>query len=214
MGRAVYNPLFSNYVRASVFIDPTFAVSSRPGALSGYFKGTSAGGDTLAIAVSMFKDGIMIGFGFYFTTQTVLNWTSFTNPITYVTEETPDEGFVAIYAGQAFSSNDGTDYFVDNLSFSGTAGISNKLVKSNFTLFPNPAKDELNIGFTLANSDNFEFELINLQGVSIPVSEKVAFHAGTSTYQISISSIPSGLYFLKANGDNSQFIEKIIIKHE
>jgi hypothetical protein len=210
--RVVYHPLLMNYVRSGMFVETNFPVSSKPEALNGYYKGAAAGGDTLTVVVGMFNNSNPIGFGFFYSTQSVSNWTSFSVPITYTGIDNPDQGFISINAGQFFASTDGTDYFVDNLTFSGPAGISDKIITSNFTLFPNPAEELLNIRFTLANSDNIEFELINLQGVAVPVSKKVTFQPGTNDYQISISSFPSGIYFLKANGDNSQFIEKITIK--
>ncbi len=211
--RVVYHPLFSNYVRPGVFINPNFEVGSRPGALNGYYKGTSAGGDTLSIAVSMWKEDIMIGFGFFHSTQTVSSWTSFSNPITYITEETPDEGFVSIYAGQAFSSNDGTDYFVDNLTFSGPAGINNMTDQIDFTLFPNPADQEVTISLSLNRNNILDFELITPQGIVIPVSPGIRFQAGSSSHQISTVSFASGIYFLNIRNGDSQAIKKIIINH-
>jgi hypothetical protein len=210
--KVVFYPLLSTYVYSSLTVLDYFPVTSRPGALNGYFKGTAAGNDSLTVIISMSKDGNPIGYGFFFTNQDASDWTSFSMPITYYTTETPNEGYIYIFAGQSYASTDGTDYFIDNLTFSGPAGIDEKPAATNYTLFPNPAGDILNVSFSLAENDNIIFEMITPQGVVIPVSGKVAFQQGINTYQIATASFSPGIYFLKARGEKYQTIGKVTIK--
>ncbi|MEZ5198890.1 MAG: hypothetical protein R2764_21690 [Bacteroidales bacterium] len=87
--KVLYHPVFMNFVRAGLFIDGNFPVDGRPGMLKGYFKGSAYGSDSLTIVVGMFKDGNPIGFGTYFTIQSVTNWTLFMVPFITLVERMP-----------------------------------------------------------------------------------------------------------------------------
>ena len=206
----LYYPLVSAWVESGM-ISTTIPMSTRPGALNGYYKGTAAGNDSLSIILTLVNNNSPVGFAVFSANQSVSGWTGFSAPITYISEEVPDGGTITMAAGSDVPTS-GTVFYIDNLTFGEAAGINEKPAIANYSLFPNPAQNVLNVTFTLAESDNVIFELISPLGAVIPVSEKMTFQQGTNTYQLSTASFTPGIYFLKVLGEKYQVVQKFIIQ--
>ena len=211
--KAMYHPQLMNFVRAGLYVESNFSVNGRPEVLKGFFKGSAAGSDSLSIYVGMFKNANLIGFGIYYTIQTVSNWTFFMVPIYYTSSDAADEAFISITAGQFFAATEGTDYFIDNLYFEGPGAIDDQQLASEIHILPNPVIDIATLNFTLAEKDMLKFELINMQGVISSLSKPVPFNPGMNSFQISVSAYPSGIYFLRGLGEKSMILEKICFQH-
>lgn len=84
----------------------------------------------------------------------------------------------------------------------GTFEIKNKDVKD-FTIFPNPAKDEINIW--IKNDEIYTFKVINAVGQIVLTSDKKS---------INLRGLPSGEYFLSVYTDKNSLVgsKKFIIK--
>lgn len=84
----------------------------------------------------------------------------------------------------------------------GTFEIKNQNVKD-FTIYPNPAKDEINIW--IKNDEIYTFKIINIVGQIVLTSDKKT---------IDLRGIPPGDYFLSVYTDRNSFIgsKKFIIK--
>lgn len=84
----------------------------------------------------------------------------------------------------------------------GTFEIKNNDVKD-FTIFPNPAKDEINIW--IKNDEKYTFKITNPLGQIVLTSDKKS---------ISLSGLPSGEYFLSIYTDKNSLVgsKKFIIK--
>ncbi len=78
----------------------------------------------------------------------------------------------------------------------------NKEFENNFSIFPNPATDKLNI----ISPDNkiFSLNILNSFG------ENIYSTKATSNLQIETSSFASGLYFIQVNSQNKLFTQKFI----
>ena len=78
----------------------------------------------------------------------------------------------------------------------------NKEFENNFSIFPNPATDKLNI----ISPDNkiFSINILNSFG------ENIYSTKATSNLQIETSSFASGLYFIQVNSQNKLFTQKFI----
>ncbi len=210
--KVLYHPVLMNFVGVGFFVESNFPVTGRPEVLKGFFKGTAAGSDSLTIVVGIFKNGNSIGFGTYYTFQTVSNWTYFMVPIYYTSGETADEAFISINLGHSFAGTEGTDYLIDDLYFEGTGAIDEQPV-TEIIIYPNPAADIVRLNFKLVENDKLRFELINMQGAAYTLSEQVAYSKGLNSLQVSVSELPSGVYFLRGLGEKSQFFAKINIQH-
>jgi len=84
----------------------------------------------------------------------------------------------------------------------GTFEIKNKEVKD-FTIYPNPAKDEINIW--IKNDEIYTFKVINVLGQVVLTSDKKS---------INLKGLPSGEYFLSVYTDKNSLVgsKKFIIK--
>ena len=94
---------------------------------------------------------------------------------------------------------------------SGTAINENKnnLV---FTVFPNPAKDYLQVDFTLSQSSNTVINLISLEGKTIRTLFDNQLAIGANTLKLNVNDCKAGVYFLQINNNNCTSYKKIIIQ--
>ncbi|MFD1552846.1 hypothetical protein DNU06_08215 [Putridiphycobacter roseus] len=92
-----------------------------------------------------------------------------------------------------------TIFVLDDLSI----GESN--VATNFSLYPNPAKNDFTISFT--NSGQYEVKLLNQLGqVMVPT----VFMENEG--KINVSTLSNGIYYLSIKGQGIRVLEKIIIQ--
>ncbi|MFM6983102.1 MAG: T9SS type A sorting domain-containing protein [Chitinophagaceae bacterium] len=95
----------------------------------------------------------------------------------------------------AFNPPCGNDTFYRSFNVS---GIQSSMVK-NFTIYPNPAKDELNI--CLNQYSDLPVEICDLSGKVL----MLANFNNTKTANINISALSSGLYFVKLGTQTTMF---------
>lgn len=106
-----------------------------------------------------------------------------------------------------YSTNNGDDaVWLDNIKFPFNAKvisideIEDKMDK--ITIYPNPAKDIINITNLKANSDIVLYDLLGR--VKLSISNKMVSN-------INVSSLPNGVYYLSIRSDKSIINNKIII---
>ncbi|HVA98654.1 MAG TPA: T9SS type A sorting domain-containing protein [Bacteroidia bacterium] len=93
----------------------------------------------------------------------------------------------------------------------GTTGIDNLNNSISFiNVYPNPANENIQIHYSLKQSENVTFELVDVLGrvVKKPLSETQT--TGSYKFNLDVKNLPNGLYFLKSNTGVSQ---KIIVNH-
>jgi uncharacterized delta-60 repeat protein len=83
-----------------------------------------------------------------------------------------------------------------------------KTVSTTFKLYPNPAKNTLNIDFENAGKDLISYEIYSLTGMQIA---KDIFDKSSQTNTINTETLPSGSYLLKIN-TGKQSTSEIFIK--
>jgi hypothetical protein len=89
-----------------------------------------------------------------------------------------------------------------NLSTSPTVNISENKREYNFNIYPNPAKDEINIEILSNNMSSFKAEILDINGKSIISSD---FFSNSTN--INISTLTKGIYLLTLKSD-----DEIILK--
>ena len=72
-----------------------------------------------------------------------------------------------------------------------------------FTIYPNPAKDHINI---LTNASKYEYQIIN------SIGQVVLSGVSNGSNQVSLSDIENGMYFLKVVSDGQISINKILVQ--
>lgn len=69
-------------------------------------------------------------------------------------------------------------------------------------VFPNPAQSELNIRFTLHNSERVRFEVYNIMGVLVSFVPASVFASGTGIARLPLDGVSNGTYVLRAFNDS------------
>ncbi|MBE0662018.1 MAG: DUF4397 domain-containing protein [Bacteroidales bacterium] len=78
------------------------------------------------------------------------------------------------------------------------------------TFFPNPAGEFVTLNMNLNNPGNVKIEMLDLLGKTINATD-LGFQYSINNYRIDVSYVPKGIYFLKVEADNMNYIEKLII---
>ena len=91
-----------------------------------------------------------------------------------------------------------------------TASIDDTILQD-FKLFPNPAKDVLNLHFTMNDLNDVEITLYDLQGRKV---KRVLYNNQSQKFEQSISTkdVASGIYLIKVNSGNKSMTKKLIIE--
>lgn len=191
-----------------------FSVSSAPSSLKGYYKGTLAGGDSLEVIVIMSNNSVPVGYGILLSDANADNWTPFTVPITYTQKaETPDSAYIMIIVGNTINfAHDGSDIFVDNLTFGGSAGVNDLAEPTALTLYPNPASDRLTIRFSLTRPDPIAFQILNTAGQIQSTVGTQTFRSGQNSISIPVTRLAPGAYLLKALGVQTAFVREFVVR--
>jgi len=202
---------------SSILISEPFPVSQRYGELSGYFKGTLAGSDTLYIIGLLFKedmnDPLAVAPGIY--TETVEEFTEFHVNFDYYSSDDPDSCLITVIVGSLdlTMAHIGSTFTIDDLALSGSAGVGDhETAQATFgTPWPNPATDQLNIPFELTEPNEVTLEVYNTQGKLIFTSEKMTFSQGAQELTLDVSSYTPGIYFYRMSTGKDSMISKTFV---
>jgi hypothetical protein len=74
-----------------------------------------------------------------------------------------------------------------------------------FTLFPNPAADVLNVQMTLPQAGNTMLELLDERGRVVQRKLLGRRPAGLLTEQLSVVALPGGMYYVRVVTENANY---------
>jgi hypothetical protein len=83
--------------------------------------------------------------------------------------------------------------------------------EGSFTIYPNPARSDLNIQFVSAASQNAQVDIYDLVGNKVYSSVEETQNDGVNTYTFDVSNLNSGMYILRITSGNEQVTEKFKI---
>jgi uncharacterized repeat protein (TIGR03803 family) len=96
-----------------------------------------------------------------------------------------------------------------------TVGIysSSKVYDNKFTVYPNPAKDDLFVYYELNKAGDITVELSNALGQSIKTEAFKNEAAGEFKHRIDISSLhlQAGVYFISIQNDNRKYTQRLVV---
>jgi hypothetical protein len=94
------------------------------------------------------------------------------------------------------TSGFGDNLFVDNINISNTAitGVEETVV-SEFSIYPNPAVDVVNVSLNLTETSKVNIQVVNNLGQTV-ILRNLGELTGTSINQVDISSLASGVYMM------------------
>jgi hypothetical protein len=129
-----------------------FPFTQQPAALTGQWQydiqPTDAGLVTVAFSKwnSATHTTDVIGYGMLQVTGNIDEWGTFSVPVSYSSSADPDTAYIQFESSADMDNMVAGSYIrVDDLSFSGTAGIHEQAGLQTFRIFPTPATDVLNI---------------------------------------------------------------------
>jgi len=112
---------------------------------------------------------------------------------------------------RAFNGND-TSAWADNYSFSTlNVGINELGNISNLSVFPNPATNDVNIGFLVLQNADLTITISDILGKTM-VEETVEVVSGEFRKSFDISKYDSGIYFLEIKNGESNIVKKFVVK--
>ncbi|MCR6642219.1 MAG: PCMD domain-containing protein [Sporocytophaga sp.] len=190
--------------------------TDKPSGFKVYYKYSPVNGDSCSIAIYLFKwnsasnSRDTVGIGYFQTNQTVNNYTLLSVPVTYNSEAAPDSAtmtFSSSAGGKELKGQAGSTLFIDNLSLDFTTlSTTSPLANTGASLFPNPAKDIIQINNAPFISGTVFF--YNNQGAL--VSTKV--WNGASSSAIRVSDLAPGYYTCKiVSEDQKSFSTKLVV---
>ena len=78
-------------------------------------------------------------------------------------------------------------------------------------IYPNPANDEVNIGFTLPEDEFIRISLINVEGKEIKTINSGYYAKGRNNIIINVKELSSGKYFVNFKSCNINILREINI---
>jgi len=165
--------------------------------LDGWYQFAPVSNDSCTILVTLYKWNSstsmrdVVGGGAFCTQTAAATYTPFEITLDYASSSTPDSVLIVVYSSALGGSHMGTVLYVDDLSFSGIAGV-NELPASvqSIHVYPVPAGNELNVDLALSKKVRSSFVITDVSG------RKMISHAmNQSKEKIDISALASGNYF-------------------
>jgi hypothetical protein len=186
--------------------------TSRPTALTGWYKCDVAAGDSAFITAGVSKYNLsgdsadQIGVGFQLFTGNVDTWTQFTAPFDYVSTDIPDTLNIIITVGTSLDSTVESEVWIDDLAFTyGSVGFENVATNnSSFVMYPNPSNGA--VQFLFNDISNSTLQLMDVTG-RVVYTEIV-----TANSKMKVADLPNGVYTVRLlNGNTVSKTEKLII---
>ncbi len=193
-----------------------FAINSKPSKLTGKWQYMAQGNDQGAIAIMLTKHNTTtgmkdtIGLGGQLLQGMAMSWANFSIDINYLSNAMPDSCLI-IFTASGENPIAGSYLYIDNLAFSGNSSVSEISSISSYNVYPNPAKDKLNVECNLKQNTLVQVELMDIQGKQIKVQD-FAMNKGENQVSIDLSDVQKGIYFVRMTSDGESFSQKLVVE--
>ncbi|TVZ15043.1 T9SS type A sorting domain-containing protein [Maribacter sp. MAR_2009_72] len=99
-----------------------------------------------------------------------------------------------------------------NVCPQGTGGLKTTSTKIEFSAFPIPFKEELNIELKSSYNSKLVIEVFDLNGRLIRIEKDHEVKVGVNNYKLSIGSLESDMYLIIMKTDKEKLVKKVIAK--
>ncbi|HRH66049.1 MAG TPA: M43 family zinc metalloprotease [Bacteroidia bacterium] len=82
---------------------------------------------------------------------------------------------------------------------------------NDFTLYPNPAKDEVNIAFSASQDEFIQIRVFDMVGKTIR-DEKINVASGMNKFSIDLALLNKGIYFVELTNSTERLVKKLILE--
>ena len=182
--------------------------TDRPASFKGYYKYTPAGGDFCLLSAVLLKNSTdTVGYAQFTNLATVGAYTLFQADFTYSMPDSPDTIQIIISSSNTNAAVVGSILKVDALYLEGgTLGISKYHLLNNISIFPNPAKDILNLKMDFESFNEIKISVYSVIGQKV---KEVILPKGTEICSLNIRDLNKGLYFVQIQSGKEKFTQKI-----
>ena len=103
--------------------------------------------------------------------------------------------------------------YTDSLVIKNTTGIVTKLAKDfNFSVYPNPISDNLNVKFTLNGASSVNMDMIDITGRKVADFISGNEMNGEINNTFDVSYLTKGIYFIRLKVNDELTVKKIVIE--
>ncbi len=120
---------------------------------------------------------------------------------------TSDFRFKIVYVGGG-----GNNLYVDDINLNAVVSVPDEEIIRDMQLFPNPTSDDLNLQFTLLNSETASAEFYNSVGQLVKTVPIGSLPEGKNTIQLDVSGQSAGMYLVKLNVGTASLTRTLIIE--
>jgi hypothetical protein len=186
-----------------------FPYTTRPSSLTGKVQYSPVGTDMGLIAITMSKWNTVtgqrdaIGQGTYTAVASISSWTTFSAAITYTSPDDPDTATISIISGTS-TTVAGSSLWVDDLGLSTGSGIAEASAAVQFSLYPSPATDlvQVNAAAPLSRAT-----ILDMEGRTVH-----AERASSNQLVLSVADLPAGLYTVEVRTADGRVARKRLMK--
>jgi hypothetical protein len=100
--------------------------------------------------------------------------------------------------------------FIDNIAIESTLSVGENALERAISMYPNPAKSNVDILINTTVGNTYEIELLNSLGQSITKIEETRFNASVQQ-KLDVSKYGTGLYFVKIKVGDQVVTKKLIV---
>ena len=98
-----------------------------------------------------------------------------------------------------------------DISYSPMVGTVEHSSFNDLSVYPNPASQVVNIGFTINEPQNVIIEFLSING-SVLYNESLTYFKGIYLKSLNISSFNRGIYLLRVKSDKGTTIQKVVVQ--
>lgn len=196
--------------------EPGFPVSARDSMMYFNYKFFPKAADSMSVGIMMFEDGNMVGAGFFMNGDTVSTWTQQAVQINYMPlySGTPDSAVIFCAAFQGGQDPTGESVlFVDgfklNVPMNNLREIESR--SAHLIVFPNPAKTDISVIYTVAEPGFTEVALYNAMGQKVSTIFSGELSSGKYAGSCNLTQLPDGIYYCRVTGNGTAAVQRIIL---
>lgn len=109
-----------------------------------------------------------------------------------------------------FTNDAGNNFYIDDINITGLTGLNDELnTIYNFSAFPNPAKNEMQIKIEREFPESVQLELTDMLGRRIEITPEFAAQSGTFNYTL-LNKGYNGMYLLRVHIGGRSFQSPVI----
>jgi len=187
-----------------------FAYTDQPSSLTGFYRFSPVGSDSILIIVAFKKNGVGVGGGTGYISASASAYTPFSIPINWGSSEAPDTAYIAIsIPASSGTSNAGTKADFDDLAFSNAGSAVDPSAGSAFSLdqnSPNPLLSSYttDIQYSLPEAGYTTLTIYDMNGRVVASPAQGFESSGKHLVKFDGSALPDGTYMYRlVSGDHS-----------